>query len=1000
MERRCSDMRHSDICLGALSLARKSLRHPFMFCLLVTVLVSWRSLLMGPYQIDDLSPLDGRNLIALCALPYQEASTGIINTTPVPSLCSLGALALVTGGRAAQALWLFLILLTAALGMKELLTQLGFRPSLALVGAILYQLSPAVFNQISQGGPGIVLTAALMPAIIAPLLPVAAVDGGSSARRGIQSGLLMALAALFNPQVVPLAALFLIGAFIFRIRQNIASATATFIFMVGAFALGAMPILLQANATRLRISAAAAEIVRTTGVSIDHNGPEKLIHAYFMVALVPPFIALMGVVLLWRRKPIPSALKALLTSTFLLLCFWSLFQIYGVEMVSAVPELGLFRDSIKFEMLLGIPIVALTILFLDRISWFPFTLKNKRSRLFASVIVLAVALMPTVISSHGSLLLGGVGPPPSDRFPPSYYKALKLIHKRDPRTRGYRILWLPQDQQLAYALSVVDTQSLLMRSGLAPAAQNAILDAWGSIIAKEENEIAPMLGYLDVKYVVINRRYDPVGRAPWEMGHPMIAPIGNLELLSGNSPAYERIFRHAAHMVLLYKDRSIVVFKNLDFVPIVRTFSAVVGSISGQTWTKASLHIKIPRISVDKLSSGGVQLLAPTYRLPITVLKRASPRRWVILDTRHPVAQRALAGGITVPANNASNGWNPAVAYLPVVAGQDYLTHVEMTYRNVVQSHAKIIWSGSAADLIIPAYNGNGEKEANALVVAPPDATRAQILLMGGWRDAVGKPGFTRYTRVSISRAIPHPGIDELTAFPSVLRSLQRTLPDYLLEPSLPEMEINSHLGSGYCFVNGLDFPRSAKCGGYVSLLSGNDLRLHGAWGSNASPMSGYWSSYLSDSQGSYITIRWRHQNKLQARLFWLEVAAPSYGLSSTVRHSLQLGEKSTVAIRCARPRCLVVNPSVVLSGPKISNLGPVVRFGRSYAARFLLPKAPRFHPPGDWTTILRERPAALNLLGLPVARLRILSNAISLAVIVIGLVLSFTGMPRLRWRK
>jgi hypothetical protein len=210
--------------------------------LLFSVALCWR-LLTSPGQvaINDLGPF-GRRMLDTCIYSYDSTSLGRDNPHTIPSYCDFGLLASIAGGALAQHLFLVATFAGAALSMFVLLRRLGNATSVSAAGGMAYAWAPVMLN-FQLSGEGLLITAALLPAILAPLIPS---DTSSPLGDGARSGALMALCCYANPQA-PALAVFLLGPVVAvrMVRREPRDISALLSFLgtfIGVLLLAALPV--------------------------------------------------------------------------------------------------------------------------------------------------------------------------------------------------------------------------------------------------------------------------------------------------------------------------------------------------------------------------------------------------------------------------------------------------------------------------------------------------------------------------------------------------------------------------------------------------------------------------------------------------------------------------------------------------------------------------------------------------------------------------------------
>jgi hypothetical protein len=281
-----------------------------------------------------------------------------------------------------------------------------------------------------------------------------------------------------------------------------------------------------------------------------------------------------------------------------------------------------------------------------------------------------------------------------------------------------------------------------------------------------------------------------------------------------------------------------------------------------------------------------------------------------------------------------------------------------MDYEQVIQAHAKVIWHGSvepqsATTLLTAGHDGTGIAPIAQTVVAPPGASRAEILLMGGWAQSAG--GFTRYVNMAVE-PMTSPDLATLSGHPEQLQSLWRELPDFLIES---ETSPSPRLDGVSVLSLGVGGPAIYD---QVRLLTASDLTVSGEWAVNAlADRVGL--ERLTNRGGGALSVS-RGVLNLEppgSKIVWLEYKPgdlePANAEVGTAQATL-----GKVSISCHVTNCTIAN---ILLVPPLTSAGSVSRFAYAYSPLLRTPAGTSpMHFEGDWASlygqVTRGYPSAL----------------------------------------
>jgi hypothetical protein len=341
----------------------------------------------------------------------------------------------------------------------------------------------------------------------------------------------------------------------------------------GVFLIAAVPVFQnlagQLAAARTNSQVTATDLARLLDLS---NGPLDFFGPYLYVGAIPALVAfaLIGT----RRHVHPMEIGAL-ASLLGLFIFWELFLYYGLFLTRIVPYVGLFKDFIKLEIVMGVPITIGSVLCL---RWVATELMGDRHPLATGVLVsitLALVVVPQAIAIAPVIGTAQLGLSGNARVPEGYTTTLDRLHKLDPDTQAYRILWAPMDFRLFRSFETLQPNALLYRQDSALETRKAVLDTYAAIVNKQEGAIAHLLATEGVKYVVLDLADGQIPGDGWQTGQMQITSVYGTYLLTGSEAGYQAVFNGAQGMVLEQSMNGYLIYRNSYWRPMLSSYVGI-----------------------------------------------------------------------------------------------------------------------------------------------------------------------------------------------------------------------------------------------------------------------------------------------------------------------------------------------------------------------------------------------------------------------------------------
>jgi hypothetical protein len=922
--------------------------------------VSGRVFLLGQYQINDLVPFPSAHvLFSNYAFPYQFLSLGQATVSPNPGLIDQGALVWLFGAPTAQHLFIIGSLFVAGASSFGFFQKLDYPRWACYLGAFLYEASPAIVNQFFQGGPGILLSAAFFPLVVSNVIFW---DRESMVRHAALAGALIVFVSYFNPQfpilLGPLIALLLIG----LVRSNGWKLTLKMAsVLLGVALIGALPVEVSLVEKLGLIHQSIPSLLHQQVAERRPNTLAELFGPYLFIGILPCvagiIIALKSTDSFWEEYVAYTTLEIIIATL--------LYQHYGSQIIHYIAFLGLFKDFIKFRVLLGFPVVIMTMYALTRTprlltkasSWWRFSLIG---------CILLVAVGPIVVHERTELFSGTLGLTAADQAPNTYQAALNILDRLDPNQESYRILWVPQDLRVDYVLSNASPQRWLLYSAAgSPAAESSLLQTYRYIVNGEPSQIAASLAGKNVKYIVVNKSYILHPRDPgiegtptpgnaWEISYPSIAAVGGSQVLAGGSRYYLQTFSQSPGLRVKYTTSQFVIYQNEDYRPIISHYRGI--------------------LVVHNLKN-------------LTVTNQKSFRlKW----SAYPwVSYRAIPHGFIVYPVPETNAWSPITATVPVQAGQSYIVSGQITDHHVRLAHVKVVWNTANGTPITVTYiivvsKSSSDIHFSSYVTAPPRAASANLMLMGGWvpkhSSRKDHDRYTTFRNMAMGTEDDNASFTEVTRFPSELTALQQEFPALLVESRFPPHSLDGE--AVYSLNESLTTNKQS-----VILIPPAELRISGLTGQSFVPGTGYLDAFTLKSHG---TIRLNRQAlsmiSNHSKLIWVE--------NNVGRNRIhEAASTETITCKTKNTFCRIFNVALV---PKSLDVGAsavhksLTTLGYAfspYLSTSTNGKAIKY--PGNWRTFYKGMATFPNLWDFPSSRRTLAINVLAQTFILGTILLS-----------
>lgn len=917
---------------------------------IATILASIRILLSGhQYQINDLDPVgSSATMIRMCLWPYQHAGLGLPNPIPVPSLCLLGGAAAILGPTGAQHFFLIGCLGGAGLSMFRLLRRYQYAITLCVVGGLLYEFSPAIVNQFQFGGPGILLSGAVIPAILAETIVT---PGESLLRPAARAGALLGLASLFNPQAPFLLAVLLIpflGAVAFR---NGWWPMIRFTAMFMAIALVcSIPVVALAHGEASVAASAASSLAKQLITSVRATSGSQFAVPYLYVGLLPAAVG--ACVIVARHGHAPSE-RAVVVATTIVIYVWIILRLMPMQLLHLWIGFALFKDFIKLQILFGIPVTVLTIVAIQ------FTASRlvvpRPARLAACLVGITLVAGPSLVVQGGAAISGDVGIA-SYRVPSQYQSALTAIHRRDPVSQAYRDLWLPQDFPVFGTLSTLDPSSLVYRPGSSPLVRGTVIRTFDAFVRDDPADVAPLLAQVGVRFVVVATTLRVQADAPFEAARPNIAAIAGTKLLAGAPRYFINILDRAQGLVRVSQGDGYKIYENKLWYPIVSHYRGLLVMKHSNTNSGVSLG---PPLALHWAPAGG----AKASETP---------------------------SGVTIMASHAVS-WSPVTGDISVKPGVEYEVSGDLKAWNAAATHVKIEWLGPSSvtmSMVAVLPTASSEEAFNRQFAAPSGVTRARVFLMGGW--STGSGGFSHFAHIRVRPILPKVISLGGVSAPQTEWLLQRQLSTLLIEGGSSPAAVRGIMPmNDVITLQGSPCARSEQ--GCAMFMNYEDVRRNGSWGF-ATDAAGVplFSWFTAEGVEGSLTIPARTVDHAEpgSVLSWLAYPTGKITLTTAMVHSVVVRPgDGPITIRSGGVGGVIGN--LMMLPPQPRN-GALTRVLDAYSPR--LREEPSNREPlairDDWASVYRgEFISAPSAAGNGLVQYRIVMIGLSMLFIVVSLV-------------
>jgi hypothetical protein len=746
-----------------------------------------------------------------------------------------------------------------------------------------------------------------------------------------------------NPQAPTLAVFLLLPAFGVLFLRPPTSKRRVIEFALtfcAVFVLAAVPVLVVLPGFGTLIQSSQNVLQSDLTVRLAHSPLTEFFTPYLIVGALPGIGALLLLTTFDDVHPSEWAASITFGSTLLL---WQALLWVGPTVAKGIPLITLYKDFIKLEIVLAVPLTILSAMTLRwalrlRVSG---GLLGRAGQYVVVGVIAGLILLPLGFGTQTNapyttnpsspvnkqaLMSGQLGLPQWSQIPASYNRVLDNIRRDNPDTANYRVLWVPIDWRVWQESRATDVNLLVYQSDSSSAAQQLVVDTFQAIVKNDQERIASLLTSAGVKFVVVDL-VDGQDRnvEPWQLGPPVLVDVFGTKALAGMPSGYKKILSNTPGLREDSTTDGWVVYRNLEWRPMSHSFSAF-------------LSVDNPSLQAQQPPTPNTIALGWTAPQGVDWKEQSDRSIWIGTSGSRPQMWAAVSASIAVRA------------------GASYQITGQMDYQGVVQAHAKVLWSGrvtarDATTYLATGHDGTGSVSLAQSVVAPSGASAAVIALMGGWSQGSG--GFTRYSAVSV-QALSAPDLTVVIQRPELVMSLQRELPNFLIEPAwkAPPKEL-AGLGS-YSLVESA-VPSNAGQG-QVRLLMARDLTVTGNWAINAIPdRSGL--VHFSGSAADVLTVPPAVLGTVPsgAQVVWIEYrSGDTEPANGTVNY--QATNAAGVDIRCTSPSCTITN---VLLVPPLQSNERASRLGYAFSKFMRTPDGHRspVQLPGDWASVYYPPP-------------------------------------------
>jgi hypothetical protein len=698
--------------------------------------------------------------------------------------------------------------------------------------------------------------------------------------------------------------------------------------MVGAFVLAAVPVFQSLGGQVASLQSTSDSLFADlTRLLAQSNGYSDFFSPYLFVGAIPAVIAMaaMGI-----RKDVHPLEIGLVGSFLALILFWALFWHWGPALVRAVPGLALFKDFIKLQIVMAVP---LTVASIACLRWLGSAFKAGSPRALIvplTAVTLALVIGPEWITAGPAIRSGQLGLNADSKVPATYAQVFDRLHAIDSNSDAYRVLWIPMDFRVFRSFESLQPETLLYRDDSSPEAKAAVLNTYQAIAGDQLETISPLLATEGVKYVVLDLVDGQKPGEPWQTGPKSVVSVFGTYLLTGSETEYRALLDNTPGLGLVIKDKYLV-YKNLEWRPVLKSYAGI---------------LTVPAAAQEARSGS-----SPGQGIGLAWKSAVQGVNWRLQADQ----------SVRIEAVNAPPGqsiWSSVSASIPVVGGASYLIGGDMHYDQVFQSHAKIDWrsSGFGKDVttsLVAGHDGTGAASLGQVVVAPAGASFADIVLMGGWNQ--GSAGFTVFSGLTV-QALTSPDLSALAAHPDQLLSLWSELPNLLIEAGA-QVQPQSLAAVNWLSLSDEGGSASSPSSA-VHLFTPSELTLAGKWGINAQPDRLGIEHFVNHGGGSIsVPQDLLTSAPIGSQLVWTEYTPsdtePSSGVTSSVGVS-----RGAITLRCTTSNCTIANVMLV---PPLLRKGRVARLAYAYSPLLRTPDGERspVRLAGDWASIYSPPPQA-----------------------------------------
>lgn len=472
------------------------------------------------------------------------------------------------------------------------------------IAALLYAVNPVTIGQFAGGGPGILVTYTVLPALT--LFSLAMIK---KKERQIQSMFLfaffLALASSFNPETLLIIAPILLCSFFINIliERDLKSSFRYILLLMVALAICFLLVLPYSLFAISFVRQTGSEIARFTGSSIQQLfesakgtysacslrnllkicgnsgaydwwlGYGKGSRPWTIAGFVLPLFAFLSLLLIKNNQ---ARFKYVITLSFsflsILIIFFCWSNKYGFlrKIYLQFPILFAYRNPVKVLMVLPLAyasLIAITVTAL-RVRMATFTKINlSRISQFIILPILYLFFLVNMGIYSWPFFTGDMGISclqDSYIVPPVYSNVSKWINNNKRQGEFFRILWLPHNHETHLRLysDLVNFNAFNDESNvLNNLNEKYIKFVLNSLCNQETNRIGSLLAPASVKYIIVDLSSSQKGSCRYHKIH-----------IYGHPKNFVKILNRQEDLKLIVSRRDFLIYENKKFIPHIALY--------------------------------------------------------------------------------------------------------------------------------------------------------------------------------------------------------------------------------------------------------------------------------------------------------------------------------------------------------------------------------------------------------------------------------------------